>query len=136
MTSCRQLVLACAPQPYWLLVILALMVMLVPQLQAAPCYPSDPEGENPGNLCPTYPPSGMTLDSNTFRPGSATEGYFGRPLGPTLPGTPVVKGHNPRTPIDPRAGADGYWTSIEATNGMTQIRTNTGRQWNLKVPTP
>lgn len=103
---------------------------------AKPCYPNDPEGENPGNLCFTDPTLGMTLDTNTLRSGSATEGYFGRPVGPTMPGAPLVKGHHPRLPLDPRPGPDGYWTTIDASNGVTHVQTNTGRQWILKAPAP
>ncbi len=106
-------------------------------LRSKPCSPNDPEGENPGNICLVYPPYAMTLDGNTFKNGAATEGYFGRPAGPTLPGQPLIKGHHPRLPLDPRpGGSSGYWTGIEASNGVTQMRTNTGRQWTLKVPNP
>ena len=110
-----------------------------PPLQASPCTPTDPDGVNPGNLCLAYPTHGMSLDSNTFRQGFASEGYFGAATGPRQPGTPIQSGHIPGTVMDPiRADrrSAGYWSSIEASDGRTTVRTNTGREWTMKVSSP
>jgi hypothetical protein len=32
---------------------------------ASPCYPNDPDGTNPGNLCLTYPPSWSPLPNTS-----------------------------------------------------------------------
>ena len=92
--------------------------------QARPCDPSDPDGTNPGNLCPVYPPYGLTIHSDSFQTGSASKGYYGPRISPTEPGKP----------LNPREGRDGYWTTIQAGDGRSQIRTSKGKQWNLSVP--
>jgi hypothetical protein len=100
---------------------------------AAPCFPSDPEGENPNNLCLPYPTHGMSINSSSFRQGYASDGYTGLPLGPTMPGTPIQPGHPPRTPMDPRPTGNGYWTSVQASDGVTRVQTNTGRTWTIQT---
>jgi hypothetical protein len=104
-----------------------------PSVFGQPCFPSDPEGLNPGNLCPGYPTHGMTINSNSFQQGFASEAYYGRPLGPFQPGALVQQGHLPRTPIDPRPRANGFWTKIDASNGETRMTTNTGREFIMRV---
>ena len=98
---------------------------------AAPCYPTDPEGENSNNLCLLYPTHGMSINSSSFRQGYASDGYTGLSLGPTTPGTPIQPGHQPRTPMDPRSTGNGYWTSVQASDGVTRVETNTGRTWTI-----
>ena len=108
-------------------------------LQASPCSPSDPEGENPGNLCLVYPTHGMTLSTNTFRQGYATNGFYGISKGPSQPGMPIQPGHIPRAAMDPVPGTNrsGFWTSIKAENGnSTTVRTNTGKEWTMQVVKP
>jgi hypothetical protein len=88
---------------------------------ARPCLPSDPTGSNLGNLCPQHLPSYLNTHTNILVPGSAIEGYYGTPINPIYPGTPL----NPTSP------KDGFFTTINAINGSTTIRTNTGKEWNF-----
>jgi hypothetical protein len=105
-------------------------------LKAEPCGPSDPEGLNPDGLCLVYPTHGMTLGSTSFREGYANEGYYGRSVGPGLAGSPIIPNHQPGAPIDSRKGENGYWSGIEASQGRTTVRMNTGKEWNLKLQGP
>ena len=112
-------------------------LMLCPQeLVARPCAPADPEGVNPGNLCLVYPTHGMTLKSDSFRTGYASDGYYGAATGPSQPGVPIQPGHQPGTPLDvsPSSRSHGFWTGIESSNGTTEVRTNSGKQWRLQIP--
>jgi len=102
-------------------------------LQAKPCLPSDPENGNPGNLCLTYPTHGMSLNSESFRQGFASEGYYGTPTGPRWPGEPIQPGHTPRTPMDRQQNNNGYWTRIDASAGESRVQTNTGKAWSLRL---
>jgi hypothetical protein len=113
-------------------------VVLAGSVVAVPCTPTDPEGLNPGNLCLSYPTHGMSINSNAFRQGYASEGYFGTPTGPSQPGAPILPGHIRGVRMDPAsaAGSGGYWTSIDASASETRIRTNTGKEWILKTSSP
>lgn len=87
--------------------------------QAAPCYPNDPDGSNPGNLCLTYPPSWSPLpntstDQPPFVQGLGKEAYYGYPTSPTQPGRVI-------------GTTTGYWTNVEAVNGSTAITDSTGK---------
>ena len=99
---------------------LALGIALTPEpILASPCYPNDPDGENPGNLCLTYPPSWSTLpntstDQPPFIQGQGKEAYYGLPVSPTQPGRII-------------GTTTGYWTTIEAVNGNTTITDSTGK---------
>lgn len=107
--------------------------------RARPCVPTDPDGENPGNLCLHFPTHGMSLNSNAFRQGYASDGFYGTPTGPTQPGIPIQVGHIPGTKLDPvkaNSRSGGYWTSIEASNGTSKLRTSTGKEWTMMVPSP
>ncbi|MCP9808258.1 hypothetical protein KBY58_02270 [Cyanobium sp. HWJ4-Hawea] len=76
----------------------------------------------------------MSINSNSFRQGFASDGFYGYAAGPFTPGTPIQNGHQRRTPIDPQLGANGYWTKIEAKNGSTTtVNTNTGKSWTIQV---
>jgi hypothetical protein len=88
---------------------------------ARPCYPSDPTAMNPGNLCPLFPPLGMSINSNSFMQGSATQGFYGQPLSPRIPGQPVGI----------TSGKDGYWTQINNSSGTSIMRTNTGKSFTM-----
>lgn len=103
---------------------------MVSGLHARPCLPSDPEGENPGNLCLTYPTHGMTLHSSSFRQGFASDGYYGTPTGPRWPGEPIEPNHQPKTPLDRK---QGYWTQMNATSGESRVQTSTGKSWLLRL---
>jgi len=101
---------------------------------ARPCFPSDPTGDNPGNLCLIYPTHGMSLDSETFRDGFASEGFYGPRAGPRWPGTPLEDNHAPGTALDPNGQkANGYWTRLEASDGESRFVTNTGKEWKVKL---
>ena len=114
--------------------LLSMMIAMAPGNTAAkPCEPSDPTGENPGNLCLTYPTHGMTIDSYSFRQGFASEGYYGTALGPNQPGAPIQLNHHRGTPIDPNSGRPGYWTQIEASEGRIQVKTDSGRTWQRQI---
>jgi hypothetical protein len=115
---------------YSLLLCLLQLLGMVSGLQARPCFPSDPEGENPGNLCLTYPTHGMTLHSSSFRQGFASDGYYGTPTGPRSPGEPIEPKHQPKTPLDRK---QGYWTQMNATSGESRVQTSTGKSWLLRL---
>ena len=102
-------------------------------LKARPCLPTDPDGGNPGNLCLIYPTHGMSLNSNSFRQGYASDGYYGTATGPRFPGAPIEADHTPRTPMDPQSGKPGYWTRIEASSGQSRVQSSSGKAWSLKL---
>ena len=100
------------------LMVISVALGAVPTV-ASPCYPNDPDGENPGNLCLTYPPSWSTLpntstDQPPFIQGKGKEAYYGLPVSPTQPGRII-------------GTTTGYWTNIEAVNGSTTITDSTGK---------
>jgi hypothetical protein len=96
---------------------------------AAPCYPNDPDDQNPGNLCLTYPASFSTtfdtlpqwsplpnrpINQPPFIQGVGTEAYYGFRVSTTQPGRVV-------------GTTSGYWTNIEAVNGSTTIKDSNGQ---------
>ena len=86
----------------------------------APCYPNDPDGTNPGNLCLTYPPSwsplpNSSIDQPPFVQGMGQPAYYGFPISTTQPGRIIGR-------------TDGYWTGVEAKNGQTQITDSKGNR--------
>lgn len=101
---------------------------------AIPCTPSDPNGENPGNLClpNIYSHYQSGINSSSFQPGYASNGFTGTTIGPTSPGSPIIFGHKPGTPIDKHGTTNGYWNSIKSTDNGTTIKTNTGREWKIQ----
>lgn len=99
--------------------VLALGILQTKSTVASPCYPNDPEGTNPGNLCLTYPPSWSPLpntstDQAPFIQGTGKEAYYGLPISPTKPGRQI-------------GSTSGYWTNVEAVNGSTNITDSTGK---------
>lgn len=106
---------------------------LPPKALSAPCPPSDPDGSNPGSLCPPYATYGMTIYPGHLQPGYASEGFYGTALGPNSPGTPLVPGHVRGTPMAPGSSSNGYWTQIDNANGTSRMQTNTGQQWTLTI---
>jgi len=112
------------------------LLIIAPNLpaKANSCYPNDPNGENPGNLC--FPnlanPQQSGINQSSFQQGYASEGYYGFPTGPRIPGSPVVPSHQPGTPIDRRLGNNGYWKNIDASESGTTLKTNTGREWKIQ----
>lgn len=100
---------------------------------SSPCEPNDPNGDNPGVLCLAFPTHGMSIRSDSFRQGFATDGFYGTAVGPNQPGVKIIPNHQPRTPIDPNHNKPGFWTTIEAQNNQTKVQTSTGRQWSLQI---
>jgi hypothetical protein len=94
------------------------LVSIHTDVQAAPCFPNDPEGTNPGNLCLTYPPSWSPLpntsfDQPPFIQGLGQPAYYGYPVNTTQPGTIIGR-------------TTGYWTGVEAVNGTTTLTDSKG----------
>ena len=85
-------------------------------VHALPCYPTDPLGLNPGNLCLQYP--NPSINSNAFMQGEA------RPIR-DLPNITVPAG---RVLIQPRGS---YWTEIRTQVGGRQIQTSGGDRYNI-----
>lgn len=86
---------------------------------SAPCFPNDPDGTNPGNLCLTFPPSWSPLpntatDQPPFIQGIGGNAYYGNPISPTQPGRVIGKTH-------------GFWTGVSAVNGSTSITDSDGK---------
>lgn len=85
-------------------------------VQALPCYPTDPLGLNPGNLCLQYP--NPSINPNVFMQGEA------RPIR-ALPNITVPAGS---VLIQPRGS---YWTEIRTQVGGRQIQTSGGDRYNI-----
>ena len=85
-------------------------------VQALPCYPTDPTGLNPDNLCLLYP-------NPSINPNAFVQGEF-RPIR-ALPDISVPAG---RVLIQPRGG---YWTEIRTQDGGRQIQTSGGERFNI-----
>lgn len=93
--------------------------------QDGQCFPNDPDGSNPGNLCLTYPSSfdpqsttwsplpNTSTDQPPFIQGSGKEAYYGYRVSPTQPGRII-------------GTTTGYWTNVEAVNGTTTITDSKG----------
>lgn len=89
------------------------------------CFPNDPSGLNPGNLCIEFPPSGIS--ANSFTQGEGLVGYYGttkafNEQGFQQLGSPFGK----QVQMVPKPPQNGYWKQIKATNGMTIIHSSTG----------
>jgi hypothetical protein len=99
---------------------------------ASPCYPNDPDGENLGNLCLSYPPAllpdqpswmpipvqpiwsplpNRPIDQPPFIQGTGKEAYYGYPVSPTQPGRII-------------GTTTGYWSKVEAVDGTTTTITD------------
>ena len=101
---------------------------------ASPCNPSDPDGENPGNLCFLHLAKPY---QSTFKQGYASDGYFGVPVGPGIPGNQIIPSHQSGTPMDKRNINNGFWTNIESSTNGSTVRTNSGKEWktpSIKFP--
>lgn len=94
--------------------------------QDGQCFPNDPDGTNPGNLCLTYP-SSLDPQSTSWSPlpntsttqppfiqGLGKDAYYGYRVSPTQPGRII-------------GTTSGYWTNVEAVNGSTTITDSTGK---------
>ena len=82
---------------------------------AAPCYPSDPDGNNPGNICPN------TIQSsefpNAFVYGAAQPVYT----------TPTVTNPAGTRLINPT----GFWTEVQTTGSQRTMTTSTGESFTV-----
>ena len=96
---------------YFFLSVCAIYAFLYPVVDAKPCYPSDPDYTNPGNLCPAFPPGSVSADS--FRQGES------RPVRelPTL--------SNPAGKVI--LSPSGFWTGSETNGNVRTLRTNNGQ---------
>jgi hypothetical protein len=103
----------------YLLLMTSIWLSIESKTHSIPCYPTDPEGTNPTNLCPVFPPYGVRDDS--FIGGHAENGFYGRPISPREPGTPIIN--------KPAKGS--FWTNINADNGRTTIQQSNGATWNF-----
>jgi hypothetical protein len=104
-------------------------------LEASPCYPNDPDGDNLGNLCLSYPPALMSeqpswqpipvqpiwsplpnrpIDQPPFIQGTGEKAFYGLPVSTTQPGRII-------------GTTTGYWTNVEAVNGLTTITDSKGQ---------
>ena len=94
-----------------------LLPLLCGQVQARPCKLTDPEGNNPDNLCPqyTFTPG---VHSNAFRPGE------GRPVrGLSTAASPLG-----RIQIDP---GKEFWTEIKTQGGTRQLKTSRNKSYSV-----
>ena len=103
---------------------LSVLVVQTRAGMASPCFPNDPDGTNPGNLCLTYPPSWSPLpntpiDQPPFVQGIGKQAYYGYPVSSTQPGTIIGQ-------------TDGFWTGVQAVNGSTIITDNKGNTFTAR----
>lgn len=113
-----------------------ILISFYPEVSiSSPCNPSDPDGENPGNLCFLHLAKPY---QSTFKQGYASDGFFGVPVGPGgIPGNQIIPSHQSGTPIDKRILNNGFWTNIESSSNGSTVRTNTGKEWktpSIKFP--
>lgn len=92
-------------------------LLLNAAVHARPCYPSDPTGNNPDNLCPDYPPAG--INPNTFVQGDA------RPVR-ALPTLPNPSG---RILIQPRGG---FWTGVQTQGDRRVLETSRNQTFTIR----
>lgn len=83
---------------------------------ARPCYPSDPTGNNSGNLCPITPASG--IHSNSFVEGNA------RPIR----AIPSIANPSGRILLRPK----GFWTKVETKGQTRRVRSSRDQIYILK----
>ena len=130
LSMCYQHFFSPIPRARWISALAVLPLVFSGNFsQASPCYPNDPDGSNPGNLCLTYPASLTTafdnvpqwsplpnrpIDQPPFIQGVGKEAYYGYRVSPTQPGRVV-------------GTTSGYWTNIEALNGSTTIKDSNGQ---------
>ena len=83
--------------------------------ECRPCDPTDPLGNNPGNLCPRFPYS--SINNNSFIKG------HGLPV-TTIPTTQHPAGIVIQKP-------SGFWTNIRTTSDQRTIQDSGGNSYNL-----
>lgn len=82
---------------------------------AKPCYPTDPTGSNPDNLCLIYPPAGVQPNSFVHGVGSPVREL---PTVQNPAGNPII---NPK----------GFWTNSVTTDQGRTIKDSGGNTYNL-----
>ena len=87
------------------------------------CGPSDPTGANRDNdLCLTYPPFGQNPYGSSFTKSFEHEGFYGPKV------SPIIQGID----LKPQK-RDGYFTGVNAKNGVSIIHSSSGRKWKGKA---
>ena len=87
------------------------------------CGPSDPTGANRDNdLCLKYPPFGQNPYGSSFTKSFEHEGFYGPKV------SPIIQGID----LKPRK-RDGYFTGVNAKNGVSIIHSSSGRKWKGKA---
>ena len=87
------------------------------------CGPSDPTGANRDNdLCLNYPPFGQDPYGNSFTKSFEHKGFYGPKISPIIQGIDL----NPQP-------KDGYFTGVNSKNGVSIIRSSSGRKWKGKA---
>jgi len=87
------------------------------------CSVSDPTGSNRGaDLCLKYPPYGMNPYGNSFTKSFDHKGFYGPRI------TPIIRGID----LKPQK-QDGYFTGVNAKNGVSVIHSSSGRKWKGKA---
>ena len=95
--------------------------LLVPtvcfQVQARPCKLTDPDGNNPDNLCPkyTFTPG---IHTNSFQPGD----------GQPVRGLSTASSPLPPVLIDP---GQEFWTEIRTQGTTRQLKTSGGKSYKI-----
>lgn len=109
----------------FLVLLASSLVVTVQPSHAGGCSPSDPLGNNSGNLCPL---DYTGVHGGSFnRTGVGFSAYYGPRLDPLTPGTSVINGRL----------NNEFFTSIEAgdaTGGIT-IKTNKGSTYTIRNST-
>ena len=110
----------------WLILCFALTsTVFLPNVMAKPkgCSPSDPTGRNrAADLCLKYPPFGLNPYGNSFTNSFDHRGFYGPKI------TPIKLGID----LKPR-NRDGFFSGIKAKNGVSIIKSSSGRQWRGKA---
>ena len=87
------------------------------------CVPSDPTGANRDNdLCLKYPPFGQNPYGSSFTKSFEHESFYFRK------GSPIIQGID----LKPQK-RDGYFTGVNAKNGVSIIHSSSGRKWKGKA---
>ena len=96
---------------------LAVLLVSAQYAQARPCGLTDPEGDNPDNICHeyTFTPG---VHTNAFRPGQ------GRPV------RGLSTTSNPLGPIQVDPGKD-FWTEIKTQGGSRKLKTSGNKTYMI-----
>lgn len=110
----------------WLIFCLAFISpVFLPNATAKPkgCSPSDPTGRNrTADLCLKYPPFGLNPYGNSFTDSFDHKGFYGPKITPIKQGIDLKPRHK-----------DGFFSGVKAKNGVSIIKSSSGRQWRGKA---